>query len=149
MRRSTFLRTLAGVAFLGTASLKAAGPTMTVFKTTTCGCCAKWVDHLRAAGFDVTVQNVQSTAEYREKYGVPEKLASCHTALVGGYTVEGHVPAKDIQRLLTTKAKGKGLAVPGMPLGSPGMEAPKTQAYAVLLFQADGKTSVFQQYPGN
>jgi hypothetical protein len=148
MRRSTFLRTLAGAALLGS-TLKAAGPTMTVFKTSTCGCCAKWVDHLRAAGFDVTVQNVQSTVEYREKYGVPEKLASCHTALVGGYTVEGHVPVKDIQRLLASKAKGKGLAVPGMPLGSPGMEAPKAQAYSVLLFQVDGSTSVFQQYPGS
>src|SRR5262249_51417513 len=82
--------------------LAAAGPQMTVYKTRTCGCCAKWVEHLRANGFDITVEDVPSTAEYRQKYGVPEKLASCHTGVVKGYAIEGHVPASDITRLLKT-----------------------------------------------
>jgi hypothetical protein len=128
---------------------RAAGPQVEVYKTRTCGCCAKWVDHLRANGFTATVTDVPSTAEYRKKYGVPDQLLSCHTAVVGGYTVEGHVPAADIHRMLKMKPKAKGLAVPGMPLGSPGMEAARRDAYSVLLFKADGTTSVFQKYPGD
>ena len=122
---------------------------MTVYKTRTCGCCGKWVEHLRANGFDVTVNDVPSTAEYRKKYGVPDALASCHTAVVNGYTVEGHIPAADIHRLLKQRPKGKGIAVPGMPMGSPGMEGPRRQAYSVLLFQADGSTSVFEKHAGD
>ena len=125
----------------------AAGPKMQVYKTPTCGCCSKWVDHMRSAGFDVSFQDVSSTAPYRQKYGVPENLQSCHTAIVNGYSIEGHVPAADIQRLIKSAAKGKGLAVPGMPAGSPGMEGPRSDAYSVLLFQPDGKTSVFRSYP--
>ena len=146
--RSTILRTLTAASFLIPAS-HAAGPQIEVYKTRTCGCCAKWVDHLKANGFTPVVNEVPSTAEYRKKYGVPEKLSSCHTAVVNGYTVEGHVPAADIQRMLKTKPKGKGLAVPGMPLGSPGMEAGRRDAYSVLLFNPDGTTSVFQKYPGD
>ena len=129
--------------------MHAAGPAISVYKTRTCGCCAKWVDHLKANGFTPTVTDVPSTAEYRKKYGVPEQLLSCHTAVVEGYSVEGHVPAADIHRMLKTKPKAKGLAVPGMPLGSPGMEAARKDAYSVLLFKADGTTSVFQKYPGD
>jgi hypothetical protein len=132
-----------------TLPLAAAGPQMTVYKTRTCGCCAKWVDHLKANGFDVTVQDVPSTAEYRQKYGVPEKLASCHTAVVKGYAIEGHVPASDITRLLKTAPKAKGLAAPGMPAGSPGMEGPRSDAYSVLLFDAKGESTVFKTYAGN
>ena len=127
--------------------LSAAGIKMQVYKTPTCGCCAKWVEHLRANGFDVTVLDVPSTASYRQKYGVPDKLQSCHTGVVNGYSIEGHVPAREILRLVKSEAKAKGLAVPGMPLGSPGMEAGRSDAYSVLLFDAEGKASVYQNYP--
>ena|ERR1041385_6194296 len=127
--------------------IRAAGPKINVFKTATCGCCGKWVEHLQANGFEVVVENVASTAEYRQKYGVPDTLRSCHTAVVGGYSIEGHVPAREIQRLLKSGAKAKGLAVPGMPLGSPGMEGGRSDAYDVMLFEADGRTSVYQSYP--
>jgi hypothetical protein len=129
--------------------LGAADPQMTVFKTATCGCCKKWVEHLKANGFAVTVTDVPSTAEYRKKYGVPDALQSCHTAIVNGYSIEGHVPAADIQRLLKSGAKAKGLAVPGMPMGSPGMEGPRHDPYVVMLFDSTGKASVYQKYPGD
>ena len=121
---------------------------MLVFKTPTCGCCAKWVEHMKANGFNVKVTEVASTEDARRKYGVPESIVSCHTAVVGGYTIEGHVPAADVQRLLKLRPKAKGIAVPGMPIGSPGMEqGSRSQAYSVLLFQTDGTTSEFQKYP--
>jgi hypothetical protein len=130
--------------------LSAAAPAIQVFKTKTCGCCGKWVEHLKANGFAPTVTDVPSTAEYRQKYGVPDKLASCHTAVVDGYAVEGHVPAADIHRLLKTRPKAKGIAVPAMPIGSPGMEqGPKRQPYSVLLFDSTGQVSEYQKYPGN
>ena len=125
----------------------AASLDMTVFKTKTCGCCGKWVDHMRANGFRVTVNEVPSTAEYRKKHGVPEKLQSCHTALVSGYTIEGHVPAEAILRLLKEKSGFKGLAVPGMPMGSPGMEGPHSDAYSVVGFKPDGSAAIYQSYP--
>lgn len=129
------------------AGMSAAPPTLTVFKTKTCGCCGKWVEHMRANGFKVIVNDVASTAEYRQKYGVPEKLQSCHTAVVNGYSIEGHVPAADIQRLLQEKTKTKGLAVPGMPAGSPGMEGPRQDAYSVISFDEGGVLSVYKKYP--
>jgi hypothetical protein len=102
---------------------------------------------MKENGFQVTVTEVASTADYRRKFGVPESLASCHTAVVNGYTLEGHVPAADVQRLLETRPKAKGLAVPGMPLGSPGMEqGPKHQAYSVILFDEKGSVSEFNKY---
>lgn len=128
-------------------SFAAAPPEMTVYKTATCGCCAKWVDHARANGFKVTVHDVASTAPYRAKFGVPERLLSCHTGVVGGYAIEGHVPAREILRLLRERPRAKGLAVPGMPMGSPGMEGPTSDAYSVLLFEESGHTTVFQKYP--
>ena len=104
-----------------------------------------WV--LRANGFDVKVQEVESTAPYQQRYGVPRSLASCHTAYVNGYAIEGHVPAREIHRLLKEQPKAKGLAVPGMPIGSPGMESGgRSQAYAVLLFDAAGRSTVYQAY---
>jgi hypothetical protein len=120
---------------------------MEVYKTPTCGCCEKWVEHVRANGFRVVVHEVSSTAEHQKRFGVPQKLASCHTARVGGYTIEGHVPAADVQRLLKTRPKAVGLAVPGMPMGSPGMEGPRADPYSVLLFQATGRVSEFRNYP--
>ena len=119
-----------------------------VFKTPTCGCCSIWVQHLKANGFTPKVTDVPSTAEYRRKFGVPEKLQSCHTAVIRGYAIEGHVPAQDIKRLLKTRSKGSGLAVPGMPIGSPGMEqGDRRDPYSVLLFDSAGKVSEFQRYP--
>jgi len=129
--------------------LQAAGPQVNVFKTRTCGCCGKWVEHLQANGFVTQVKDVTDMAEYRRQLGVPDQLQSCHTAAVGGYTIEGHVPAADIHRLLKNRPKAKGLAVPGMPLGSPGMEGPRRDAYSVYLFHSDGRTSVYQKYPGD
>ena len=140
------LRVLFSLILLATFSVQAATPEVKVFKTSTCGCCGKWVEHLRANGFTVTVTDVPSTAEYRVKYGVPEKLASCHTGVVNGYALEGHVPAREIKKLLESNSKAKGLAVPGMPAGSPGMEMGRADAYEVLLFDAEGKTTVYGKY---
>jgi hypothetical protein len=103
---------------------------------------------MRAAGFDVKVTEVESTAEARKKLGVPERLQSCHTAAVGGYAVEGHVPADDIKRLLASKENATGLAVPGMPMGSPGMEqGPNRQAYSVVLFRGQDDFTEYKRYP--
>lgn len=124
----------------------AAAPTIEVFKSASCGCCAKWVKHLEANGFSVKTQDVANPADYRQKAGIPDALGSCHTALVRGYAIEGHVPAADIKRLLAEKPRAKGLAVPAMPLGSPGMEAPGKDPYEVLLIQADGRTTVYKRY---
>jgi hypothetical protein len=129
-------------------NVQAAAMTLAVFKTPTCGCCGKWVDHMKAGGFDVRVTEVQSTDEYRRKYGVPDSVRSCHTATVNGYAIEGHVPADDVKRLLKARPRAKGLAVPGMPIGSPGMEqGARRQAYSVLLFKSDGSVTEFQSYP--
>jgi hypothetical protein len=128
---------------------QAAAPEIVVYKTATCGCCGKWVEHLKANGFTPVVKEVTSMTESRREHDVPAELASCHTAVVAGYTVEGHVPASAIKRLLKEKPKAKGLAVPGMPMGSPGMEGPRRDAYSVMLFQSDGRASVFESYPGD
>lgn len=148
MNRNTFLKALCVLPVGFALRLNAAATQVHVFKTSTCGCCGHWVEHMKANGFDVIVQDVDDTSVYRRKYGVPDSLASCHTAVVENYAIEGHVPAADIQRLLKTRPpKAKGLAVPGMVMGSPGMEGPRTDAYSVVLFDADGRTSVFQSYP--
>jgi len=124
-----------------------AADTIEVWKDPGCGCCTKWVDHLQAAGFKVRTHEVNDMNAARARNGVPQALGSCHTARVGGYALEGHVPAADIKRLLRERPKASGLAVPGMPLGSPGMEADRTQTYDVLLFTADGRTRVHRHYP--
>lgn len=112
--------------------------TVTVFKTSTCNCCTKWVEHLRSAGFTVDVHNTSSLASVRARAGVPVPLGSCHTAFAGAYVIEGHVPAQDIRRLLKERPRGRGLAVPGMPIGSPGMEqGDRHDRYEVLLFSGD------------
>lgn len=124
-----------------------AKPVVTVYKSPTCGCCGKWVIHMREAGFDVKTTDVDDMSKVKASYGVSPELGSCHTALVGGYVVEGHVPADSVKRLLREKPKVAGIAVPGMPVGSPGMEVPSGQkdAYDVVAFQRDGKTSVFEK----
>jgi hypothetical protein len=129
------------------ASTTRAAEVIQVFKTPTCGCCSKWVEHLKENGFTPKVMDVPSTAEYRRKFGVPENLQSCHTAVVRGYAIEGHVPAPDIHRLLKSVSKTRGLAVPGMPIGSPGMEqGERRDAYSVVSFSSTGKVSEFQRY---
>lgn len=148
--KSPIRRTLVGLSLLALSHLQAANPPQVqVYKTRTCGCCAKWVEHLKANGFTPRVEEVRDTAEYRRQFGVPESLQSCHTATVNGYTLEGHVPAADIKRMLKTRPNAKGLAVPGMPMGSPGMEGARSDAYSVMLFKADGTSSVYQKYPGS
>jgi hypothetical protein len=146
MRISVIARSMVGLALALTTYVEGAEPHITVFKTRTCGCCSKWVEHLRAHGFTVNVKEVDSTAPYQRQYAVPQKLQSCHTAVVEGYVIEGHVPATDIQRLLKTRPNGKGLAVPGMPIGSPGMEGARSEPYSVLLFDANGGATAFQRH---
>lgn len=122
-------------------------PPMQVFKNVGCGCCDLWVDHLRAAGFTAEVQEVSDRGSIMERVGVPVAMGSCHTAEVGGYFVEGHVPAADIIRLLKERPAARGLTVPGMPLGSPGMEVEgHSQPYDVFLVANDGSTSVFAHH---
>ena len=125
--------------------------TVQVWKDPNCGCCHLWVEHLQASGFKVEVRNVGNTAA-RKRLGMPESLGSCHTATVGGYVIEGHVPAADIHRLLKERPTALGLAVPGMPVGSPGMDGPeykgRKDAYDVLLVKKDGSTQSYQRYPG-
>ena len=120
-------------------------PPITVYKTATCGCCKAWVNHLREAGFPVDARDVENLVPIKERVGVPHGMGSCHTAEVGGYFVEGHVPAEDIKRLLMEHQGAKGLVVPAMPVGSPGMEHPsgKVQPYDVFIVGADGAKSVY------
>jgi hypothetical protein len=120
-------------------------PEVTVYKSATCGCCTEWVAHLRRHGFPVKTEDVAELQPVKARHGVPAELQSCHTALVAGYVVEGHVPAGLIERLLRERPKVIGLAVPGMPAGSSGMEVPGARAerYQVLAFDRSGKTRVF------
>ncbi len=110
-----------------------------VYKTPTCGCCVKWIAHLEAAGFRVKATDLRDLRGIKARLGVPQRLGSCHTARVGNYVVEGHVPTDVILRLLAEKPAVAGLTVPGMPLGSPGMEAPNAPPYSVYAFTEDGK----------
>jgi hypothetical protein len=120
---------------------------ITVFKDPNCGCCRKWVDHLRTHGFDVVARDTSDINGPKRTARVPERLYSCHTAFVAGYVVEGHVPVADIQRLLTEKPKVAGIAVPGMPVGSPGMEVGnRADKYDVVAFNRDGTTSIFARH---
>ncbi|WP_375161144.1 DUF411 domain-containing protein [Bradyrhizobium sp. RDT46] len=112
---------------------------ITVHRDPSCGCCASWVQHLRDAGFTVQVEETADLDAIRTRLGVPSDLVACHTAEVAGYVVEGHVPAAAVRRLLSERPNAKGLAVPGMPIGSPGMEGGKPQRYEVVLFGADGQ----------
>ncbi|RDZ28499.1 DUF411 domain-containing protein [Lysobacter silvisoli] len=123
---------------------------MIVHKNPTCGCCSLWVDHVRAAGFTVEVRDHDNLHPIKERLGVPYGKGSCHTAEVGGYFVEGHVPAADIVRLLREKPQARGLAVPGMPAGSPGMELPdgRVQPYTVELIGRDGGTRAYARHGG-
>ncbi len=123
-------------------------PTIRISKTPTCGCCSVWVTHLQKSGFRTEVTDFDDLTPVKERLGVPASLSSCHTAEVAGYFIEGHVPADDIRRLLRERPQAKGLTVPGMPAGSPGMEVPsgRVDRYDVLLLRSDGGTTVFSSY---
>ena len=123
-------------------------PTVQVYKSPTCGCCASWVKHLQQHGFTTRVTDTEDVAAIKAQRGVPARVQSCHTAVVDGYVLEGHVPATDVQRLLKERPAVAGLAVPGMPIGSPGMEVPgqKPQAYDVLAFDKQGQTRVYASH---
>lgn len=148
MKRRTLLQGMMLGALLPGAALQlAAQPLIEVYLNPSCGCCGAWVNHLSENGFTVKVTQVEDTGEYRTKFKMPEKYGSCHTAMVGGYAIEGHVPAREIKRLLKEKPKAIGLAVPDMPMGSPGMEGPHSDAYDVLLIDAKGGSRVYAHYP--
>ena len=130
-------------------SAQSTATSVTVYKDPSCGCCAKWVEHLKQNGFATTVVESKELDDFKTKNKVPRQARSCHTALVNGYAIEGHVPASDVQRLLKERPAGVlGLAVPGMPIGSPGMEVAgrKAQPFDVLAFYKDGQTRVFASH---
>ncbi len=147
MMRTVIAAIFATSLWLVTAPALAGDETVVVYKSPTCGCCVKWVDHMRDNGFEVDVHDVDDLAAIKAEHHVPGDLQSCHTAIVGDYVIEGHVPAADILALLESKAETTGLAVPGMPIGSPGMEYGNRQdPYAVISFDKDGKRTVVNQY---
>lgn len=129
----------------------APGSTIEVYKTSSCECCRKWVEHLTAHGFVVRTTDVDDLDPVQQRFGVPIDVRSCHSAMVGGYVIEGHVPAAEIRRLLKERPAAAGLAVPSMPPGAPGMEVAsgKTWPYRVLAFNKDGTTRVFALYRGS
>ncbi len=149
--RRTLLTCLVAIGFPSIAPARTAqeaSPLIEVWKSPACGCCKDWVKHLEEHGFRVTV-NDSGNASARARLGIPQKFGSCHTALVDGYALEGHVPASDVRRLLKERPKAVGLAVPGMPVGSPGMDGPEyageKNPFDVLLVQADGTAAVYRQ----
>jgi hypothetical protein len=151
LSRRGFIIGAAGLALLGArrpSPPARPGTTITVYKSKSCGCCAKWVEHVRANGFETTVHDDEEMDRLKNEMGVPLPVRSCHTALVGAYLIEGHVPAADIQRLLVERPKIAGLAVPGMPAGTPGMAGSHQEegGYEVVAFQADGSTRVFASH---
>lgn len=137
------------LALAGTAAATESLPKMTVTRDPNCGCCGNWVEHIKAAGFPVDVVQVDDVMPLKAKLGVPEALMSCHTAEVGGYVIEGHVPAEAVKRLLSERPKATGIAIAGMPVGSPGMEVPgqAPQTYEIAIFSA-GRQNIFARYRG-
>lgn len=140
---------LFAVGLFGAAGAALAGSEVVVFKSPQCGCCSKWVDHMEEAGFDVETRDEDDMAAIKAKFGIPRSLASCHTAIVDNqYLVEGHVPAHLVQRMVEAGGEPMGLAVPGMPPGSPGMESPNPVSYDVIAAGADGRTYVYETVQG-
>lgn len=122
-------------------------PVIDVYKSPTCGCCNKWIDHLKANGFTVRAHDTENVQAHKVRLGVPPGYGSCHTAEVNGYVIEGHVPAKEMKRLLKEKPRARGLVVPAMPAGSPGMEiGDRKDSYGVFLVNRDGSTRTYAQY---
>jgi hypothetical protein len=156
MKRRGFLARMAGLAAVGVTGSRLwaqlpgrMAPTpITVYKSSTCGCCTKWVDHIRANGFAPTVHDHEEMEALKDEMGVPNGVRSCHTGIVDKYLIEGHVPASDIHRLLAERPKAAGLAVPGMASLTPGMapEGVKPKDFDVLSFQADGSTKLFSRH---
>lgn len=144
LSRRAMLASSAALLLAGPAS--AAREAVRVYKSSSCGCCSLWIEHLRAHGFEATGHDVDDMAALRARLGVPRELGSCHTAVVGGYLIEGHVPANEILRLLREQPVAAGLSVPGMPRGAPGMPSEITDDFSVLLFQASGRHVVYQRY---
>ena len=136
---------LAALAMVVLLPAMAAAAEVTVYKSPYCGCCGAWVTHMKDHGHDMKTVEMEDLTAIKKMTGVPEPLQSCHTAVIDGYVIEGHVPASDVARLLQEKPKARGLAVPGMPVGSPGMEGPNPQPYEVLLFQADGSAAIYSR----
>lgn len=148
-RRNLFSLALGAAALSALPAFAATAlPQVEVFKSPYCGCCGAWVDHMKAAGFPVKVTLVDDTTATRKRYGLLDRFGSCHTAIVNGYVVEGHVPAAEVKRLLSTKPNAIGLAVPSMPPGSPGMEmGSRKDPYNVFLIDKSGHETVFAFYP--
>lgn len=141
------IRTLFMLALLSATGAGAQdAPRVEVYKNAACGCCGAWIEHLRQNGFEVVAHDVANVPAQRKKFGMPDRLGSCHSAKVGAYAIEGHVPAADIRRLLKEKPQALGLAVPSMPPGSPGMESPRPVPYDTLLVARDGATRVFARH---
>lgn len=139
----------AGVSMSGAAAAQRPGaPTVQVYKTPTCGCCGKWVAHLEANGFTTKVTEMDDLAEVKAKHNIPQEAQSCHTGVVDGYVIEGHVPAADVHKLLKERPAVLGIAVPGMPIGSPGMEVPgqKPQPFRTMSFDKKGELQVFASH---
>jgi hypothetical protein len=151
MRRMSVVAVMAVLASMSSASAQRQapqGPLVQVYKSPTCGCCANWVKHLQDAGFATRVTEMDDLSQVKSKNGVPGAAQSCHTATVDGYVIEGHVPAADVKRLLKDRPAVLGLAVPGMPIGSPGMEVPgvKAASYNVMSFDRAGKLAVYASH---
>jgi hypothetical protein len=144
--RRSVLKALVAAAFVPLAARAQARPELVVYKNRGCSCCGGWENHMQAAGFAVRSYTFEDISAIKRQAGVPEKLQSCHTALIAGYAIEGHVPAAEIRRLLAQKPRAAGLSVPGMPPGSPGMEGPAKVPYDVMLVGGDGKASVYRHY---
>lgn len=150
IKRRLFLNTGGALALLAALPTRAieSSRVVQVYKSATCGCCGNWANHMRSAGFTVQVTEVTDSTGARKRLGMPDRFGSCHTATVGGYAIEGHVPAAEVKRLLDLKPKAIGLAVPGMPPGSAGMEVRgRRDPYQVLLIDVSGQSSVFASYP--
>lgn len=149
-RAAVIALSMAALVSLGIAAAQQgqAGPLVEVFKSPTCGCCSQWVEHMRANGFAVRTTDVNDLTQIKTSRGVPTQVQSCHTAVVNGYVVEGHVPAADVHRLLKEKPAIAGIAVGGMPIGSPGMESPyvKAEPFDVMSFDKKGATRVFAKH---
>jgi hypothetical protein len=144
------LAVVAGLAWAATvwvAAQSSAKPQLTVYKSSTCGCCSNWVEHMRTNGFEVKAIDVDDIDKVKRERGVPSSAASCHTGIVNGYVVEGHVPADAVQKMLKEKPAIAGIAVPGMPMGSPGMEVPggAKDPFNIVSFDKSGKTAIYQK----
>jgi hypothetical protein len=146
-RRSALFAALASLLQTGTV-FAVEKPVITVHKDPTCGCCSGWVQHLQKAGFDTKVLDTRDLDAVKSRLGIPDDLAACHTAEVAGYIIEGHVPAAALKRFLAEKPKATGLAVPGMPIGSPGMEGGRPEKYDVVLFGPEGRRT-YMSFIGN